>query len=281
MTPVLSLNVGSSSIKFALFERVEPPLRSLTGAIERIGLPGTVIHCKRAGAPSVADEPFDAEDLPEAAERLDRLARRAMRSGRHRRRRPPRRPRRPALLSCRTDHARAARRAEAHRAHRPRPSPRRDRAHRDLPPATTARAAGGLLRHRLPSRHAGSGAPVAGAASLLRARCQALRISRAVVRLPDARARAHRRRRSRRRTGAARASRIGLEHGGRRQRAERRHDDVVLVHGRPRHGHALGRSRSGLSDLPDAPRTHDARSRSTISSIGSRACSASPASART
>jgi acetate kinase len=70
MKPVLSVNVGSSSIKFAVFERLEPPLRSLSGAIERIGLPGTVIHCKRQGASPVADQPFAAADLPQAAERL-------------------------------------------------------------------------------------------------------------------------------------------------------------------------------------------------------------------
>jgi len=70
MKPVLSVNVGSSSIKFALFERLEPSLRSLSGAIERIGLPGTVIHCKRTGEPSVANEPFAAGDVLQAAERL-------------------------------------------------------------------------------------------------------------------------------------------------------------------------------------------------------------------
>jgi acetate kinase len=37
---ILTMNGGSSSIKFALFEAGEPLRRSLNGSIERIGLPG-------------------------------------------------------------------------------------------------------------------------------------------------------------------------------------------------------------------------------------------------
>jgi acetate kinase len=38
---ILTINGGSSSIKFALYKRGEPLQRSLRGAVERIGLPGT------------------------------------------------------------------------------------------------------------------------------------------------------------------------------------------------------------------------------------------------
>jgi len=38
---VLTINGGSSSIKFALYQRGEPPKRRLDGKIDRIGLPGT------------------------------------------------------------------------------------------------------------------------------------------------------------------------------------------------------------------------------------------------
>ena len=48
---VLTINGGSSSIKFALFDQVEPPKRSLTGAVERIGLANTVINAKGANGP--------------------------------------------------------------------------------------------------------------------------------------------------------------------------------------------------------------------------------------
>ena len=38
---VLTINGGSSSIKFALYQRGDPPTRGLQGKIDRIGLPGT------------------------------------------------------------------------------------------------------------------------------------------------------------------------------------------------------------------------------------------------
>ena len=38
---VLTINCGSSSIKFALYLRGRPPKRGLHGKIDRIGLPGT------------------------------------------------------------------------------------------------------------------------------------------------------------------------------------------------------------------------------------------------
>jgi len=67
---VLTINGGSSSIKFALFDQAEPPMRSLSGAIERIGLPNTAISAKGANGPLARNEPFPATDLAEAGERL-------------------------------------------------------------------------------------------------------------------------------------------------------------------------------------------------------------------
>jgi acetate kinase len=43
---ILTINGGSSSIKFALFEADESPRRILAGEIERIGLPGGSFHVK-------------------------------------------------------------------------------------------------------------------------------------------------------------------------------------------------------------------------------------------
>ena len=40
---VLTINGGSSSIKFALFQKGDPPRRGLYGKIDRIGLPGTTL----------------------------------------------------------------------------------------------------------------------------------------------------------------------------------------------------------------------------------------------
>jgi acetate kinase len=77
MNCVLAINGGSSSIKFALFEQVEPPKRSLTGEIERIGLAHTVISAKVVNPTLTWDEPFEAANLEQAGVRLiDWLARR-------------------------------------------------------------------------------------------------------------------------------------------------------------------------------------------------------------
>ena len=40
-TSVLTINGGSSSIKFALYRTDGPPVRSMYGKVDRIGLPGT------------------------------------------------------------------------------------------------------------------------------------------------------------------------------------------------------------------------------------------------
>ena len=43
---ILTINGGSSSIKFALFEAGDPLKRVLSGGIERIGLPNAAFHVK-------------------------------------------------------------------------------------------------------------------------------------------------------------------------------------------------------------------------------------------
>jgi acetate kinase len=50
---ILTINGGSSSIKFALFEGFDPPTPILRGEIERIGLPGTTLRVK---GPSPEDD---------------------------------------------------------------------------------------------------------------------------------------------------------------------------------------------------------------------------------
>ena len=40
-TSVLTINGGSSSIKFVLYQTGEPPKRTLSGKVDRIGLSGT------------------------------------------------------------------------------------------------------------------------------------------------------------------------------------------------------------------------------------------------
>jgi len=78
MNRVLTINGGSSSIKFALFEQVEPPNRPLTGEVERIGLANSVISAKAVKPPLTWEEPFEAVDLEQAGARLiDWLAKHA------------------------------------------------------------------------------------------------------------------------------------------------------------------------------------------------------------
>ena len=64
-TRVLTLNGGSSSIKFALFESGSPPRRTLAGAVERIGLPDASLQ-----ATGHERRPFPASDYDSAVAEL-------------------------------------------------------------------------------------------------------------------------------------------------------------------------------------------------------------------
>ena len=59
---ILTINGGSSSIKFALFEGGAPPRRSLEGAIERIGLPDAALRVKGASETDNLSRPLLAPD---------------------------------------------------------------------------------------------------------------------------------------------------------------------------------------------------------------------------
>jgi acetate kinase len=59
---VLTLNGGSSSIKFALFETTHPLRRVLQGKIERIGLPGAVLVIEDTGQPASVPQPVATPD---------------------------------------------------------------------------------------------------------------------------------------------------------------------------------------------------------------------------
>ncbi len=67
---ILTINGGSSSIKFSLLQQVEPLIRIFSGEVERIGLPGTVLSAKVADGHATKDEPFAATDLQHAGGRL-------------------------------------------------------------------------------------------------------------------------------------------------------------------------------------------------------------------
>jgi acetate kinase len=69
-TRILTINGGSSSIKFSAFVRGESPRRNLSGMVDRIGLEGSSIAVTDAGGQTVAQESFDATDYRQAAEQL-------------------------------------------------------------------------------------------------------------------------------------------------------------------------------------------------------------------
>ena len=64
---ILTVNGGSSSIKFALFEAADAPRRILGGTIERIGLSGTVLRVKGSGPADSFSRPVTAPDHAVAA----------------------------------------------------------------------------------------------------------------------------------------------------------------------------------------------------------------------
>ena len=67
---ILTINGGSSSVKFSLWETDVPPKRFLSGEIERIGLPGTSLVIKGGKDQPTERVAVDAPDHGRAAERL-------------------------------------------------------------------------------------------------------------------------------------------------------------------------------------------------------------------
>jgi acetate kinase len=59
---ILTVNGGSSSIKFALFEAADSLRRILEGAIDRIGLPNAVFHVKSTNKDENVSRPVSAPD---------------------------------------------------------------------------------------------------------------------------------------------------------------------------------------------------------------------------
>jgi acetate kinase len=73
---ILTINGGSSSLKFALFEPDDPPVRLLSGRIERIGMPGSRLVMAETKLGLEEDSEVEAPDLVAAVGLLiDRLGR--------------------------------------------------------------------------------------------------------------------------------------------------------------------------------------------------------------
>jgi len=67
---ILTVNGGSSSIKFALYEAVNPLKRGLSGIVDRIGLSGTNLTFRDVGGKPTASRPLAAADHKSAANAL-------------------------------------------------------------------------------------------------------------------------------------------------------------------------------------------------------------------
>jgi acetate kinase len=79
---ILTINGGSSSIKFALFAVCDPLRRILHGAIERIGLPKTTFHAEGTNSADNFSRPTDAPEHASAARILmDWIEERSRRDG--------------------------------------------------------------------------------------------------------------------------------------------------------------------------------------------------------
>jgi acetate kinase len=68
--PILTVNAGSSSVKFAVFDSADPPQRILTGQVERIGNPDAQLVAKRAGTQAEDRRPIQAKNHHNAAESI-------------------------------------------------------------------------------------------------------------------------------------------------------------------------------------------------------------------
>jgi acetate kinase len=67
---ILTVNGGSSSIKFAAFGAGKVPVRRLSGEVQRIGEPGAKLHATCAGDATPDVRPIDAADYGRAAASL-------------------------------------------------------------------------------------------------------------------------------------------------------------------------------------------------------------------
>ena len=72
---VLTINSGSSSIKFALYAVGDPPKRLLSGLVDRVGVPGSTFRATGPDGQVLEDRGIDAADREQAADYLARWLR--------------------------------------------------------------------------------------------------------------------------------------------------------------------------------------------------------------
>ena len=67
---ILAINGGSSSIKFALYQGIEPLLRTVHGTVDRIGLSGTTLTCHDAEGKPLESRKLGTSDYQSSANYL-------------------------------------------------------------------------------------------------------------------------------------------------------------------------------------------------------------------
>jgi acetate kinase len=67
---ILTINGGSSSIKFAIFSATDPPAAVMRGQVERIGRPGSQLIARREGDKTADVRSIDAADYRHGAQRV-------------------------------------------------------------------------------------------------------------------------------------------------------------------------------------------------------------------
>ena len=70
MSCILTINGGSSSIKFALFSAANPTARLFIGQVQRIGLPDTTISATATGGTATGPTAIAAATHEQAADEL-------------------------------------------------------------------------------------------------------------------------------------------------------------------------------------------------------------------
>ena len=230
---ILTVNGGSSSLKFAVFDPGDPPRRLLAGAIERIGLPGTTL---RAGGPEgpiavTAVDPsrpgsglLDWLDGSGELGRVTAVAHRVVHGG------PDYADPRLVTPELIRDLRRVG---PLDPAHLPAELALMEAFAERCPGIPQVACFDTAFHRALPA-----GGPPPPDPPPLRGRGgQAVRVPWPLLRLPDGRAGSRRRPRSGPRPGGPRPSRGRVEHGGRRRRPVHRHHDGLHADRRAGHGH--------------------------------------------
>ncbi len=190
---LLTINAGSSSIKFALFESSGEPQRTISGQLERIGTPDSAIAWRTQEQSDWQRQPLGAITSEAAVESFVRWldAQVGLRSDSCGR--APGRSWRPDVLAADAGDAGGHCRVGPTQPARSEAPAGRNRTDRGFFAAPVQRAAGALLRHRVSSRPATRVEDFAGAPPLRGPGSAALRLSRTLVHISAERDRTTRR----------------------------------------------------------------------------------------